>query len=223
MPTYDVIVVGGPQESALARSGNYWVLLDLAATNGWDTSTTFTGLPDSATISDPSILLRQFKKPEYFVDKTFEVEMAIGGGALSGQAGTIFEAAESRAVTLEANAVRFSQSNVRSTLPRITQSMKAKGWQGSPIDVVRMADGSLTAVDNTRLAAASLSNTPVRAIIRGFDELFPAARAGGNLQGSTWGEAILNRIGSQRPAWWRLYPNGSPFTGVHASTLGFTP
>lgn len=126
-------------------------------------------------------------------------------------------------VTLDANAIRFSQSNVRSSLPELTESMKANGWQGSPIDVVRMSDGSLTAVDNTRLAAASLSKTPVQAIIRGFDEVFPATRAGGNLQGGTWGEAVLNRIGGQKPGWQRLYPNGSPFTGVHPTTPGFSP
>jgi filamentous hemagglutinin len=101
--------------------------------------------------------------------------------------------------------------------------MKANGWQGAPIDVVRMADGTLTAVDNTRLAAAALSTTPVQATIRGFGEAFPAARAGGSLQGGTWGEALINRIGGQKPGWQRLYPNGSPFTGVHPSTPGFTP
>jgi hypothetical protein len=132
-----------------------------------------------------------------------------------------FLAAES--VTLDANAIRFSQSNVRSTLPDIVESMKANGWQGSPINVVRMPDGSLTAVDNTRLAAASLTNTPVQAVIGGFDEVFPAARAGGNLQGATWGEAVLNRIGGQKPGWLLQYPYGSPFTGVHPSTPGFSP
>jgi hypothetical protein len=86
-----------------------------------------------------------------------------------------------------------------------------------------MADGGLTAVDNTRLAAASLSETPVQAVIRSFDEVFPATRAGGNLQGATWGEALTNRIGAQRPGWQSLYPNGSPFTGVHPSTPGFSP
>jgi RHS repeat-associated protein len=129
----------------------------------------------------------------------------------------------SKSVTLDASEIRFSQSNVRKTLPEITQSMKANGWQGAPIDVVRMSDGTLIAVDNTRLAAASLSKTPVKAIIRNFDEAFPATRAGGNLQGATWGEAVLNRVGGQKPAWQRLYPSGSPFTGVHPSTPGFSP
>jgi len=86
-----------------------------------------------------------------------------------------------------------------------------------------MPDGGLTAVDNTRLAAASLTDTPVQAVIRGFDEVFPAARAGGSLQGATWGEAVLNRIANQKPGWLLQYPYGSSFTGVHASTLGFSP
>jgi RHS repeat-associated protein len=128
-----------------------------------------------------------------------------------------------RSVTLDPTTIRFSQSNVRSTLPEITQSMKAKGWQGGPIDVVRMPDGTLVAVDNTRLAAASLTDTPVQAVVREFGETFPAARAGGNLQGATWGKAVLNRIAGQKPAWQRLYKQGSPFTGVHPSTPGFSP
>ena len=135
----------------------------------------------------------------------------------------ILRNAANRAVTLDASAIRFSQSNVRSSLPEIAQSMRANGWQGAPIDVVRMANGTLTAVDNTRLAAANLSRTPVQAIIRNFDEVFPAARAGGNLQGATWGEAVANRIAGQRPLWQRLYPNGSPFTGIHPSTPPFSP
>ena len=157
------------------------------------------------------------------------ISFAISGGTMYvvGKGPLIFATQSTdvaaNSVTLEANAIRFSQSNVRSSLPEITASMKANGWQGSPIDVVRMADGSLTAVDNTRLAAASLSNTPVQATIRNFGEAFPASRAGGNLQGGTWGEALMNRIGGQKPGWQRLYPNGSPVTGVNPTTPGFSP
>jgi RHS repeat-associated protein len=132
----------------------------------------------------------------------------------------------SNVVSLEASAIRFSQSNVRSSLPQLTQSMKTGRWQGAPIDVVRMPDGLLTAVDNTRVAAASLSRTPVQAIIRGFDEAFPASRGPQYFNGAqTWGEAVVNRINSPRqdPLWRAQYPNGSPFTGVHHSTPGFTP
>ncbi len=144
------------------------------------------------------------------------------GVSLVGTAGRAGAAVEG-VTTLDASVIRFSQSNVRSSLPDIVASMRTNGWQGAPIDVVRMADGALTAADNTRLAAAALTKTPVQAIIRGFEELFPAARAGGNLQGRTWGEAILNRIAGQRPAWQRLYPNGSTVTGAHPDTPVFSP
>jgi len=43
--------------------------------------------------------------------------------------------------TLEPSSIRFSQSNVRSSLPDIVASMKANGCQGASIDVARMADG----------------------------------------------------------------------------------
>lgn len=139
-------------------------------------------------------------------------------------------ASASRTAVLDADGILFSQSNVRSSLPEIVQSMRANGWQGAPIDVVEMPDGSLVAVDNTRLAAARLTGTPVQATIRGFDEAFPVARdtwnkyfsdlATGERPG-TWGEAVLNRIARQplrdplAQRWYELYPNGSPFTGVH--------
>jgi hypothetical protein len=128
------------------------------------------------------------------------------------------------AVELDARAVQFSQSNVRRTLPEIVQSMRANGWQGAPIDVVRMPNGALVAVDNTRLAAAKLTGTPVQATVRSFDEAFPLLRDPKNQYFSnlttgqrpaSWGEAALNRISRQEPLWIQRYPTGSPFTGVH--------
>ena len=132
-----------------------------------------------------------------------------------------------RTAVLDAEDILFSQSNVRSSLPEIVQSMRTNGWRGASIDVVRMSDGSLIAVDNTRLAAARLTGTPVQATIRGFDEAFPVARdlenrwfsslVTGDRPG-TWGEAVLNRISRQNqwaPLWYERYPMGSPFTGVH--------
>ncbi|EGG4121041.1 hypothetical protein SI35_24440 [Salmonella enterica] len=41
--------------------------------------------------------------------------------------------------------------------------MKLNGWKGDPIDVVRMADGKLTTVDNTRVLAASRAGVKVEA------------------------------------------------------------
>jgi len=135
-------------------------------------------------------------------------------------------------VSIDARAVQFSQSNVRQTLPQITQSMRANGWQGAPIDVVRMSDGTLIAVDNTRLAAAKLTGTPVQAKLRSFDEAFPVLRDPDNLyftnpvtggRAATWGEAVFNRMNRQNPIWIQQYPMGSPFTGVHSGSGSVLP
>lgn len=39
--------------------------------------------------------------------------------------------------------------------------MKANGWKGDAIDVVRMGDGGLTTLDNTRVLAASRAGVNV--------------------------------------------------------------
>ncbi len=131
---------------------------------------------------------------------------------------------------LDAEGVLFSQSSVRQSLPKLVDYMKANGWGDlPPIDVVRMSDGSLIAVDNTRLAAAKLTGTPVQATIRGFDEAFPIERDLYNQyfsnlvtgeRAATWEEAVLNRIARQpirdplAQGWIDLYPRGAPITGV---------
>lgn len=51
--------------------------------------------------------------------------------------------------------------------------------------------------------------------------MLPEISASMNANG--WQEAVLNRISGQKPAWLRLYRNGSTFTGVHPSTPGFSP
>lgn len=134
---------------------------------------------------------------------------------------------------IDADSILFSQSNVRDSLPGLVDHMKANGWGAlDPIDVVRMPNGSLVAVDNTRLAAAKLTGTPVRATIRGFDEAFPIARDVDNAffsnltsgeRAGTWGEAVLNRIARQKSLWIERYPEGSPFTGVHPKSGPVNP
>ncbi|MFX3617633.1 MAG: hypothetical protein ACE3JK_08895 [Sporolactobacillus sp.] len=69
--------------------------------------------------------------------------------------------------------IRFSQTSVNGSEEIIT-SMKANGWKGEPIDVVRMPDGSLTTVDNTRVAAAREAGIDVKATVRNYDGLLPA-------------------------------------------------
>lgn len=51
--------------------------------------------------------------------------------------------------------------------------MKAKGWDGDPIDVVRMPDGNLTTIDNTRVLAARYAEIDVQANVHAFDEVLP--------------------------------------------------
>lgn len=101
---------------------------------------------------------------------------------------------------------------------KIIESMNANGWVGDPIDVVRMPDSGLTTIDNTRVVAAHQAGIDVQALIHGFDDLLPPefidrfiTPKGG--VPSTWGDAIMNRIGAQNSLFRNTYPFGSPFTG----------
>lgn len=91
--------------------------------------------------------------------------------------------------------------------------MKANGWKGDPIDVVRMPDGSLTTLDNTRVAAAREVGIEVQANVRNFDDLLPD-----NLVDrfttkkgipKTLGEATELRIGKQKADFRNNNPMGS--------------
>jgi RHS repeat-associated protein len=108
---------------------------------------------------------------------------------------------------LSAAEIRFRQSSVTHRVHDYAARMREEGWFGDPIDVVRMPDGGLTSVDNRRLAAAAMTDTPVQARIRSFDELI----TGGDLDrttATTWGGFVLHRIGRQNP---RSWPQMNPF------------
>ncbi|WP_342472614.1 pre-toxin TG domain-containing protein [Metasolibacillus sp. FSL H7-0170] len=68
--------------------------------------------------------------------------------------------------------IRFSQTSVNGS-EEIINSMKANGWKGEPIDVVKMHDGNYTTIDNTRVAAAREVGINVNVIIRDFNEPLP--------------------------------------------------
>jgi hypothetical protein len=119
--------------------------------------------------------------------------------------------------SLAPTGVRLSQSSVNGAA-KIIESMKANGWVGDPIDVVRMPDSGLTTIDNTRVVAAHQAGIDVQALIHGFDDPLPpefidrfTTPKGG--VPSTWGDAIMNRIGAQNSLFRNTYPFGSPFTG----------
>jgi hypothetical protein len=96
--------------------------------------------------------------------------------------------------------------------------MRADGWVGDPIDVVRMPDGGLTSVDNTRFLAAGLAGINAQAAVHDLDELLPEGCVGRFTtpkggSPSAWGDAVLSRIGTQNSTFRNTYPYGSPFTG----------
>lgn len=111
--------------------------------------------------------------------------------------------------------IRFSQSSVTGS-GWITDSMQKHGWQGEPIDIVRMRDGVLTTFDNTRLLAASRAGIDTEAAVHDYDDPFPGASRWTSKKGvvpATWGEAVHMRIGQQNRGYRDTYPNGSPATG----------
>lgn len=118
---------------------------------------------------------------------------------------------------IDPRSIRFSQTSVHGARG-IADDMAVNGWRGDPIDVVQMPDGGLTTVDNTRVLAAGMTDTPVQANVHQFDEAIPDVRAGtmpsrkGDLP-ATWGEALEFRIGRQNAGYRNRYPSGSPFTG----------
>lgn len=137
-----------------------------------------------------------------------------GGDGSEGDSG----AGESGTTTINPNDIRFSQSSVNGA-SEIIDSMKAKGWDGDPIDVVRMPDGNLTTIDNTRVLAARYAEIDVQANVHAFDEVLPQdldlierlTTPKGVPQ--TWGDAVLLRIGKQNSGYRNTYPLGSNIIG----------
>ncbi|MBN2176102.1 MAG: ParB N-terminal domain-containing protein, partial [Demequinaceae bacterium] len=122
-------------------------------------------------------------------------------------------AAAQTARMIDPASIRFSQTSVND-VAEIVESMRAVGWDGPPIDVVRLTDGSLVAIDNSRLLAARLTGIDARVVIHEFDDLIPLSRAEtilsqGGVTPATWGEALMNRIARQSAAYRALYPEGS--------------
>ncbi|EOI3549591.1 type IV secretion protein Rhs, partial [Cronobacter dublinensis] len=117
---------------------------------------------------------------------------------------------------LDPNDIRFSQTSVNGTAD-LTNSMKANGWKGDPIDVIRMPDGKLITIDNTRVLAASRAGIKVEARVHDASEALPTeyierfrTRKG---TPSTWGDTIDLRIGNQSAGYRNKYPDGSIIIG----------
>lgn len=143
------------------------------------------------------------------LEEVAEVPMLLfytGKGAITGdysdakyQALGVFVVGVNRTLIKSINPsdIRFSQSSINDAVP-IIESMKQNGWIGDPINVVRMPDGKLTSIDNTRLLAASEAGIDVQAVVRNFDDPLPkelierfTTKKG---TPKTWGEALELRI-----------------------------
>ncbi|MEK9495065.1 VENN motif pre-toxin domain-containing protein, partial [Photorhabdus sp. P32] len=124
--------------------------------------------------------------------------------------------------TFNANEVRLSQNSVsynktdritgeKYTYNDLVNSMKKDGWKGNPIDVVKMPDGKMTSMDNTRVTAAREARIEIKANVRSFNEpLTPEMqKARGWEQYNTWGEAIQARINNQSGKFSELNPYGA--------------
>lgn len=123
-----------------------------------------------------------------------------------------------------ANEIRFSQNSVSFgkvdratgqafTYDELVTSMRTNGWKGDPVDVVRMQDGRLTSIDNTRIRAAREAGIDVQANVRAFDSPLTASEIGRFTKGiqipSTWGDAVTIRINSQTNGFGVKYPYGA--------------
>ncbi len=126
--------------------------------------------------------------------------------------------------------VRFSQSSVswlkvrpggNYTYGDIVASMRRDGWVGDPIDVVRMQDGLLTSVDNTRLLAAREAGINIQANVRGFDSALPLQMIEQRRFGAaqTWGQAVTQRITGQS----RAFSLSNPYGAVARPTVTGMP
>ena len=108
--------------------------------------------------------------------------------------------------------IRFSQSSVNGA-DAIQSSMVTNGWKGGAIDVVKMPDGQLTTIDNTRVIAARGAGIDVTARVHQYTDSLPdefidrfTTRTG---TPSTWGDAVQLRVGKQKSSFRTENPYGS--------------
>lgn len=97
------------------------------------------------------------------------------------------------------------------TYSDLVASMRKYGWLGDAIDVIKMPDGKLTSMDNTRVMAAREAGIDVKVRVRGYDEPLNSAvqEARGWQAYNTWGEAISARIHNQGSMFSAMNPFGS--------------
>jgi len=97
--------------------------------------------------------------------------------------------------------------------------MKQNGWKDfTPIDVVRLNDGTLITMDNRRLLAAHNAKVKVTAVVHDASEPLSLEMQSRFMRRkevvpTTWGEAIIMRIENQGKLYKSANPQGSMITG----------
>ncbi|WP_317619084.1 hemagglutinin repeat-containing protein [Dickeya zeae] len=126
----------------------------------------------------------------------------------------------------DANEIRFSQNTVSNnktdrgtgvkyTYDDLVSSMRKDGWKGDPVDVVKMPDGNMTSMDNTRISAARDAGIRVEANVRSYDDKLTSSEIERfsdrkrDFVPQTWGEAITGRINKQSGGFGDKNPYGS--------------
>ncbi|WP_288453981.1 VENN motif pre-toxin domain-containing protein, partial [uncultured Acinetobacter sp.] len=133
-----------------------------------------------------------------------------------------------KTISIDPTRLSFSQATVSHqkggkayNYNSMVDSMKRDGWNGDPVDIVIMPNGTATSMDNTRILAAREANIDVKAKVRDFNTPLTKAeserfKVNGKTP-NTWGEAIKLRVEKQAsqkgtPDNWSIqFPYGSIF------------
>ncbi len=146
------------------------------------------------------------------------VPLAKGAKALN--AVRTVEKVDINVASLKFSEVRHSQDTIsfhkkdrktqeKFTYDDIKESMSKEGWKGEAVDVIKMPDGKLTSIDNSRVSAAKEVGISIKANVRNYDEKLSSevldskrfikrgTKGETPENPTTWGEAIDNRIANQ--------------------------
>jgi len=155
-------------------------------------------------------------------------------GPVVGDAIDLTDAATGNIIDLRAESVHrldphelvpSQQSIAFDDVRTLAASMTERGWDGPPIDVVQMPDGTLVAADHRRMAAARLAGIDVEAVVHQVGDPIPEDRVTRAMQGGlkkwrsrfghepgalpqNWGEYIEYRAASQPTPFTEAFKEG---------------
>jgi len=217
------IFVGGPLVWALILAATILLVVNalLSIAQGKDAwlelASLAVGLIPGGAIAVTGVrILSTVSRVANTLDRLAEMKRVVASASELFEAGTHVKPVS---VSLDAEATRFTQNTVsfhktdrltgeKYTLDDMIESMRSDGWKGEPVDAVRMPDGGISSVDNTRVLAAREANIPLEANVHEPTDLLTDHELerfdptkGDAVE--TWGDVALNRIQGQRPRVWR--------------------